>query len=236
MQISFVDVKNTYFYGKPDRRLYVRFPPELGLPKNMVGRLVRCMYGTRDAGSIWETCYTDCLIDLGFVQGVTSPCCFTHPEWGVSVVVHGDDFTALGPPEGLNKYEEGMMKTFECKLKGRLGRAKDDLKEMRVLNRIVRITDRGLKYEADPRHAELLAKSLNLDLQKGSNAVVTPGVKLPFDDDAVITNDPMDDIIAENMMSTLVRKRIVKFNPDVEVHKVPNLHLVIDLLVIKLVD
>ena len=80
------------------------------------------------------------------------------------VVAHGDDFTALGNADGLSKYKEGMTKTFECKTKGRLGRAKDDLKEMRMLNQIVRITDNGLRYEADPRHAELLAKSLNLEI------------------------------------------------------------------------
>ena len=79
----------------------------------------------------------------------------------MSVVVHGDDFTALGTPHGLNLYEAGMLKFFECKVKGRLGRRDGDLKEMRVLNRIARITDDGLCYEADPRHVELLAKSLN---------------------------------------------------------------------------
>ena len=106
LQLSFVDVKKAYFYGVPTRSLYVRFPPELGMPKNMVGKLVRCMYGTRDAGAIWETCYTDCLVNMGFVQGVASPCCFEHKEWKVSVVVHGDDFTALGTTEGLSKYKQ----------------------------------------------------------------------------------------------------------------------------------
>ena len=108
LQLSFVDVKKAYFYGVPDRSLYVRFPPELGMPKTMVGKLVRCMYGTRDAGAIWESCYTKCLDDLGFKQGVASPCCFRHEAWDVSIVVHGDDFTALGTPEGLNLYEAGM--------------------------------------------------------------------------------------------------------------------------------
>ena len=32
-------------------------------------------------------------------------------------------------------------------------------KEMRVLNRIVRIVEGGLLYEPDPRHVELLASS-----------------------------------------------------------------------------
>ena len=36
-------------------------------------------------------------------------------------------------------------------------------KEVRILNRILRLDDEGLTYEADPRHVELLARSLNLD-------------------------------------------------------------------------
>ena len=215
-QLSFVDVCKAYFYGVPDRSLYVRFPPELGMPKNFVGKLVRCMYGTRDAGAIWKNCYTKCLVDLAFKQGVASPCCLTHAGWGVSVVVHGDDFTALGTPEGLDKYEAGMLKAFECKLKGRLGRADSDLKEMRVFNRIVRIDDHGLRYEADPRHVEELAKSLNLENCK---SVVTPGVKLPFDDTASEPDDPMDDAIPEQHVN-VIRERLVKFNPHVITHEV----------------
>ena len=209
LQISFVDVKKAYFYGIPDRSLYVRFPPEMGLGKGMVGKLVRCMYGTRDAGAIWENCYTTCLTNMGFVQGAASPCCFLHKEWGVSVVVHGDDFTALGTPEALTKYEAGMMKSFECKIKGRLGTGKDDLKEMRVLNRIVRITDGALLYEADPRHAEMLIQSFQLEESK---AVVTPGVKVSVaDHDQDMTNEDVRDEL-HRIISELKchRKRPVK--------------------------
>ena len=63
-----------------------------------------------------------------------------------------------------------MAKSFECKFKGRLGTGKDDLKEMRVLNRIVRITPDALLYEADPRHAEMLIQSFQLErLQVGGH-------------------------------------------------------------------
>ena len=109
----------------------MRLPKELGLPRHYVGKLVRCLYGTRDAGSIWEECYTQCLVNLGFQQGKSSPCSFWHPQWRVSVVVHGDDFTALGTDEALERYEQGLAAQFECKAKGRLGSEPKDLKEMR---------------------------------------------------------------------------------------------------------
>ena len=106
LQISFIDVKTAYFYGVPTRDMYVRLPPELGISKKFVGKFVRCMYGTRDAGAIWESCYASALVKLGFEQAGASPCCFAHPTWGVSVMVHGDDFTALCTSEGLDLYEK----------------------------------------------------------------------------------------------------------------------------------
>ena len=211
LKLSFIDIRKAYFNGRPKRSLYVRLPPELGLPKDTVAKLERCMYGTRDAGAIWESCYTDCLVNMGFEQGSGSPCCFWHPKWQISVVVHGDDFTALGTDEALDKYEAGLCKSFECKMRGRLGSEPKDLKEIRMLNRIVRITPTGLLYEADPRHAELLAKSMGLDNCK---QVSTPGTKKGFTDD--VMDLPVSDDDFDLVNSVDVRMSQVKFSDDVE--------------------
>ena len=138
------------------------------------------MFGKRDAGAIGESCYVDCLVGMGFSQGKGSPRFFENPEWRVSVVVHGADFTALGTDQALDKYEEGLRKSFECKMRGSLGEEAHDMKEIQLLNRIIPITPVGLMYEADPRHAELLAKAINLGTCKH---VATPGVKKGFVDD-----------------------------------------------------
>ena len=45
---------------------------------------------------------------------------------------------------------------------------------MRILNRVITITTKGVQYEADPRHAELMVRNLSLDDSKG---VETPGAK-----------------------------------------------------------
>ena len=60
----------------------MKLPTELGLGKGKIGRLRKCMYGTRDAGALWEATYTKILLDLGFKQGLASPCCFHHADWG----------------------------------------------------------------------------------------------------------------------------------------------------------
>ena len=46
---------------------------------------------------------------------------------------------------------------------GRLGPGKDDAKEILFFNRVVRYTNVGLEYEADPRQGERLLESLGLD-------------------------------------------------------------------------
>ena len=175
--MHFLDIRKAYFNGRPKRDLYVRLPPELGLGRDAVGKLERCMYGTRDAGAIWEWTYTQALLAIGFIQGSSNPCCFRHPQWNLSLVVHGDDFTCLGTDEALSKYEDALGKAFECELRGRLGSEAGDLKETKVLNRILRVTERGLAYEADPRHAELLAKSMGVDQTEGRRVIQTPGIK-----------------------------------------------------------
>ena len=88
------------------------------------------------------------------------------------MVVHGDDFTALGTDEDLNWYEGKLHEAFEIKIRGRLGGGCTGPQEIRILNRVVALGPRGLTYEADPRHTDLLMSSLNL---KSDSSAATPG-------------------------------------------------------------
>ena len=53
LKLSFVDIRKANFNWRPNRNIYIRLPPGLGSPRETLGKLVRCMYGTRDAGAIW---------------------------------------------------------------------------------------------------------------------------------------------------------------------------------------
>ena len=90
------------------------------------------MYGTRDAGAIWEQTYSQVLLSMGFTQGHSSPCTFHHRDLGISLVVHADDFTALSDEEGLDYFEAGMQTFFERKMKGQLSHEHGDPKEIMV--------------------------------------------------------------------------------------------------------
>ena len=63
---------------------------------------------------------------------------------------------------------------MEVKFKGRLERGKPGA--VRILNRVVTVTENGLEYEADQRHAEILMRDMGID--ESSKGVVTPGVSI----------------------------------------------------------
>ena len=52
-----------------------------------------------------------------------------------------------------------------------MGRGTGMEKEVRVLNRIVIISNEGIKFEADQRHADVVVKQLRLE---DANVVTTP--------------------------------------------------------------
>ena len=54
LKLHFLDVREAYFHGQPRRRLHTRLPAELGVGRSFVSKMDKTMYGTRDAGAIWE--------------------------------------------------------------------------------------------------------------------------------------------------------------------------------------
>ena len=185
LRMSFVDIRKAYFNGIPRRDVYMDFPKEMGLGKEWVAKQVRCVYGTRDAGSIWEDCYRDALEAMEFVSGLASPCLFFHPVRNISIVVHGDDFNALAVKAELDWYETELATHFEIKIRGRMGPG-GECKQIKILNRILTLTEDGLEHEADPRHVDLLASSMALS---AANSVSTPGVKDPEADYSATKQD-----------------------------------------------
>jgi hypothetical protein len=173
--IMLIDIKRAHFYAPAQRRLFVELPPED--PRygedDICGELLQSLYGTRDASSNWEKEYTRSLMSGGFLRGEASPCHFWHDGWGVRLLVHGDDFFAVGPFDGLSKFEKHMEKHYECKI-DQIGVGKRDGKQLRVLGRVITIEPHGVSYEADQRHVEAICQHLGIH---EANCCATPWEK-----------------------------------------------------------
>ena len=172
-KISFMDARKAHLNAFVTRDIYINLPEEDATP-GYCGRLVRCLYGTRDAPARWEATYTETLQKLGFHRGRSNACCFYHPGRCLRLVVHGDDFVTTGVDSELSWFEAELQKVFEMKVRGRIGSGPKDSKQMTVLNRVVTYTPMGIIWEADQRHVEILAHNLGLTDGKGRT---TPGQK-----------------------------------------------------------
>ena len=84
-------------------------------------------------------------------------------------MVHGDDFVAVGPDNHLKDVRKALEDKYKLKVKMLgIGPGKSD--ELRILNKVVRVTTDGIELEADPRHSELVVKELGLENSKTSAA------------------------------------------------------------------
>ena len=79
MKLEFIDVKRAYFQAPSRRDVYVKLPEEEA-EEGMCAKLLKSMYGTRDAAQNWEEEYVRFMESIGFRRGIVSPCVFYNKE------------------------------------------------------------------------------------------------------------------------------------------------------------
>lgn len=135
----------------------------------------RWLYGMRPAGQAWEKDYSQKLEEDGFAKGKAAATVFMNPKTQVRLVVHGDDFTFLGPEKELDIMEEKMGEWYDIKVRGRLGDGPKCVQKMTILNRELEWKENYLTYEADPRHAKHIMSEAGI--QRNSKIVDYPALK-----------------------------------------------------------
>ena len=170
------DVSRAYFYAPATRNIFVELPEEAGHGPGKCARLLKSLYGTRDAATNWSKAYTDILESIGFEVGVSNPCLFKHKSRSITTLVHGDDFLSAASDEDLEWMKSELGKNLEIKTQ-KIGR-KEKTQQMTFLGRVITWEESGIKYEADPRHAEIVIQSLGL---AGGKGAATPGSTTKLD-------------------------------------------------------
>ena len=103
----------------------------------------------------------------GYNRRNANPCLFYSPGDDCSIMVHGDDFVAVGDEKSTQKLKKSLEAAYKVKCEI-LGGGKGKMSEIRVLNRVIRRDDQVLTLEADPRHAEIFVRDLCLENAKPS--------------------------------------------------------------------
>ena len=75
----------------------------------------------------------------------------------------GDDLTFLGRERYLKEIGAKMAEWFDIKIRGRMGPAARDDKEIRILNRVAKWESDKLIYEADDKHVTNILFELGFD-------------------------------------------------------------------------
>ena len=100
---------------------------------------------------------------------------FFNAKTAVRLVVHGDDFTYSGTKKELEKVKEKMREWCDVKDWETMGSEKNEVKEVRILERTVRWREEGLEYEADAGHRRRIMEEEGLE--EDSKAVPSIAVK-----------------------------------------------------------
>ena len=170
------DVARAFFEAQVRRQVCVEIPEEdktaTDSDRDMVGLLNMSLYGTRDAAKNWQEEVARSMKKWGFMQGVYNPCLYHHPVWGITTLVHGDDFISEGDDDMMNKFRVALEARFKIKTQMVGLGGGEEQSEARALNRVIRATEDGWEYEPDQRHIDLLIDGLGLQQAKG---VSTPG-------------------------------------------------------------
>ena len=172
------DVSRAFFEAAATRDVCVEIVEEDRTPEDdrldLVGKLELSMYGTRDAPANWQEEIAKNMKSWQFSRGLYNSWTYRHRDRDLQVLVHGDDFVAVGSLDGVTWFKDMLEGRFKIKCHV-LGSKPGLEKEGRILNRIIRVTDDGWEYEADQRHAELIVEALGLNDCK---SVKTPGEDL----------------------------------------------------------
>ena len=143
------------------------------------------------------------LLALGFQRGKSSPCLYCHPERGLRVWIHGDDFVVQGYYDDTQWLAQQLKKCWTIVVRGVLGPKgyRDCVQELQIMNRLIEYRHDGIYWEADPRHAEIIVKEYDV----GGRQVTTPATK----DDAkeIEREEPLEKGAADRYRSTAARSQ-----------------------------
>ena len=81
---------------------------------------------------------------------------FTAKKKGIRTFIHGDDYVSTGNVESLLWMKDQLEKKYQIKTQ-MLGNGEGQVKEVKLFNIIITWDQRkGIMYEADPRHVEIM--------------------------------------------------------------------------------
>ena len=120
LKMIVLDVSRAHFHPKSVRETYIELPAEDG-GEGMVGRLLRTMYGTRDAANQYDAFSNEKITGVGYLTGKSCPCLYRHKDALSIGWRHGDDMISVGEDLVVDDVYKKLGKEMILKLRAKLG-------------------------------------------------------------------------------------------------------------------
>ena len=169
-------ISRVFFHAQVKRAVFVQLAKEVPNDgeEGMCGKLQFSMYEIRDVAQNWFEEHSSQLRSIGFQQDKATPCVFHRPTRNIRTMVQGDVYISTGMPQDLKWRRQQLEAKYQVKTQV-LGPGEEEVRQVKVLNRVVTWDGaRGITYEVDPRHVEIVIQQLKLQEAK---PVATPGTK-----------------------------------------------------------
>lgn len=114
------DICNAYLNATLEEEVYMRYPAGYPGPPGKILRLVKSIYGLKQAGRLWGNYLAAILLQLGFRPLISDTRVYIHEtEWSV-VVVHVDDGNMVGELKCILDLKNRLSKVLRVKYLGEL--------------------------------------------------------------------------------------------------------------------
>ena len=106
------DIKNAFTESHLKETIYLKPPQGIEVKRGYVLKILRSLYGLKQAARDWNLLMKKELLAWGFVQSLADPCMFVHEERKLRILVYVDDIVAAAK-------ERAQIDWFYKKLSGR---------------------------------------------------------------------------------------------------------------------
>ena len=167
--LALLDVKGAFLYGMARRHVFVR------LPDGRVVKLIKSLYGTRDAPMIWADHLADTLTQLGLIRTKLNPAVWTTKDSQLHLAVHVDDLLISGSRQAVKELTAQLDAIYTLK-KAFVGPGESQSGE--YLGRTVRVSKSGIEWTHGGKYVENLMKIYGMeDCKEAPTPIVIDDVR-----------------------------------------------------------